>query len=215
ESCAAFLLYFPRSRRPVKTRFRLRNRYNVKNIPRTRSVPSDVLRGGLAAVPLLFAVTLFVSATLLFLVQPMIAKMLLPSLGGPPAVGNTCMVFFQAVLLAGYGYAHLTTKWLGDRRQSQAHLLVLLLPCVLLLLPIGIPQGWTPPGDANPIPWLLAALTVSVGVPFFVVSTSAPLLQKWFASTGHPMAKDPYFLYGASNCGSILAFLAYPSFVKP
>jgi hypothetical protein len=160
-----------------------------------------------------FAFTLFVSATLLFLVQPMIAKMILPLLGGTPAVWNTCMVFFQAVLLIGYLYAHATTRWLGVRRQARLHLALLLVP--LLALPIGIARDWTPPGDANPIPWLLLLLLASVGLPFFVVSTSAPLLQKWFASTGHPAARDPYFLYSASNLGSMLALLGYPLLMEP
>jgi hypothetical protein len=166
-----------------------------------------------SVLPLLFTVTLFVSATLLFLVQPMIAKMVLPLLGGTPAVWNTCMVFFQAVLLAGYSYAHATTAWLGVRRQLLLHLPLLLVP--LVVLPLGIRHGWTPPASANPIPWLLLFLTVSVGLPFFVLSTSAPLLQKWFAATGHPAGRDPYFLYAASNLGSMLALLGYPVLVEP
>jgi hypothetical protein len=161
----------------------------------------------------LFAVTLFVSATLLFLVQPMIAKMILPSLGGTPAVWNTCMVFFQAALLGGYTYAHASTTWLGTRWQVRVHAVLLFLP--FLVFPLGVASGWVPPGDANPIPWLLALLLVSVGLPFFLLSTSAPLLQKWFARTGHPSAKDPYFLYAASNLGSMLALLGYPTIVEP
>lgn len=166
-------------------------------------------------MPVLFAATLFLSATLLFLVQPMIAKMLLPKLGGTPQVWNTCMVFFQAALLAGYAYAHFTTSRLGDRKQSRWHLALLVLPFVLLLLPIGIPRSWDPPEESNPIPWLLAALLYGVGLPFLVVSTSAPLLQRWFASTGHPDGRDPYFLYGASNLGSMLALVGYPLVVEP
>jgi hypothetical protein len=155
---------------------------------------------------------LFVSATLLFLIQPMIAKMVLPLLGGTPAVWNTCMVFFQAALLAGYAYAHGITAHVRVRRQVIVHMLLICLPIVVL--PIGIAK-WTPPSDANPIPWLLAILGLSVGLPFFVLSTSAPLLQKWFANTGHPAGKDPYFLYAASNLGSMLALLSYPAFVEP
>jgi hypothetical protein len=162
---------------------------------------------------LFFALTLLVSATLLFLVQPMFAKMVLPLLGGTPAVWNTCMVFYQAVLLAGYLYAHFSTKLLGTRRQAAVHLVLLLLPWVFL--PIAVVKGWTPPGDApNPIPWLLMLLTLSVGLPFFVVSASAPMLQAWFADTGHPSGKDPYFLYAASNLGSMLALLGYPVVVE-
>ena len=163
-------------------------------------------------MPFLFAITLFVSATLLFLVQPMVAKMVLPRLGGTPAVWNTCMVFFQAALLAGYAYAHATTTWLSARRQVLAHLVLLVLP--LLVLPIAL-RGGAPPSESNPIPWLLWILVASVGLPFFVLSASAPLLQKWFASTGHPSARDPYFLYAASNLGSMLALLAYPAIIEP
>jgi len=160
----------------------------------------------------LFALTLFLSATLLFLVQPMIGKLLLPMLGGTPAVWNTCMVFFQALLLAGYSYAHLTTSWLGVRRQALLHLGVLLLPFLTLSLTVNrTPLDY---GEGNPIPALLLLLLTSVGLPFFVVSASAPLLQKWFAATGHPAAKDPYFLYGASNLGSMLALFGYPTVVE-
>jgi hypothetical protein len=160
-----------------------------------------------------FALTLFCSALLLFLVQPLIGKMILPLLGGTPAVWNTCMVFFQALLLAGYAYAHATTTWLGARKQAWMHLAILLVP--FLFFPIYVNKALVNPGADNPIPGLLAVLFVSVGVPFFVVSTSAPLLQKWFASTDHPAARDPYFLYGASNLGSMLALLGYPFVVEP
>lgn len=164
-------------------------------------------------MPFVFGLTLFVSATLLFLVQPMIGKMILPRLGGTPAVWATCMVFFQAALLAGYAYAHAATNWLGSRRQAVLHLLLLALP--LLVLPIAVSDALIPPGDANPIPWLLGILVLTAGLPFFVVATSAPLLQRWFADTGHPLAKDPYFLYAASNVGSMLALVGYPTMVEP
>ncbi len=161
----------------------------------------------------LFAITLFVSAFLLFFIQPMFAKMILPLLGGTPAVWNTCLVFFQAALLAGYGYAHLAPSWLGVRRQAVLHLGLLLLP--VWFLPIAVAGNAAPPSDAYPIPWLLGLLLVSVGLPFFVVSTNGPLLQRWFASTGHPAAKDPYFLFAASNLGSMVALLSYPVLVEP
>jgi hypothetical protein len=164
-------------------------------------------------VPVLFALTLFVSATLLFLVQPMMARMVLPLLGGTPAVWNTCMVFFQAVLLAGYAYAHFVPPWVGTRRHFFFHAALLLLP--MLVLPIGVAGAWVPPEDANPIPWLAALLSVSVGLPFLVVATSAPLLQNWFSATGHTSAGDPYFLYGASNVGSMAALLGYPTLIEP
>jgi hypothetical protein len=181
-------------------------------------------------LPFLFAVTLFVSATLLFLVQPMIAKMVLPLLGGTPAVWNTCMVFFQAALLAGYAYAHAISSWTRVRRQVLLHMVVLCVP--IIALPIAI-AGWNPPSELTDIRWLrwvpaswippnaipilglLGLLVASVGLPFFVLSTSAPLLQKWFANTGHPAGKDPYFLYAASNLGSMLALLGYPTLVEP
>src|SRR4051794_7259961 len=164
---------------------------------------------------LLFALTLFVGAVLLFVVQPMIAKMVLPLLGGSPSVWNTCMVFFQSALLVGYAYAHATTARLRARQQVVVHAGLLLLP--LFFLPLGIHRDRvvSPPAGANPGPWLLMLLLASVGVPFFVVSTTAPLLQRWFAGTGHPAAGDPYFLYGASNVGSMLALLGYPLVVEP
>ena len=165
------------------------------------------------SVLLLYSLTLFLSATLLFLVEPMFGKMALPLLGGTPAVWNTCLVFYQGALLAGYLYAHLAPKWLGVRRQAAFHLALLCL--ILFTLPIGIFHEWTPPASANPFGWLLLLLLLSVGLPFFVVSTTAPLLQKWFAHTGHAHAHDPYFLYGASNLGSLLALVAYPVLIEP
>lgn len=162
---------------------------------------------------ILFALTLFVSSSLLFLVQPMCARMVLPMLGGTPAVWNTCVVFFQAALLAGYAYAHGSTAWLGVRRQIVLHSLLVL--AAALFLPIGVASGWLPPTDRTPIPWLLGLMLLSVGVPFFVVSTTAPLLQKWFSGTRHRAAGDPYFLYAASNLGSMLALLSYPFLLEP
>jgi hypothetical protein len=156
---------------------------------------------------------MFVSATLLFLVQPMAGKMLLPKLGGTPAVWNTCMVFFQAMLLVGYGYAHFLTTRFPLRRQVFTHLVVLMLP--LFVLPISLAESAVPSPDANPIPWLLWTLLAAVGLPFFVLTTSAPLLQKWFSATGHAGGRDPYYLYAASNLGSMLALISYPTLVEP
>jgi hypothetical protein len=166
-----------------------------------------------------FAFTLFVSASLLFLVQPLVGKLLLPYMGGTPAVWNTCMVFFQALLLAGYAYAHLLTRIEDPRKQLLVHALVLLLPLAPLFLlgyfNVGIVASfWPAPSVTNPIPWLLMVLLLTAGLPFFAVSATAPLLQKWFAGTDHPDAKDPYFLYGASNVGSMGALLAYPALVE-
>jgi hypothetical protein len=160
-----------------------------------------------------FTMTLTLSAGLLFWVQPMFAKMVLPMLGGAPAVWNTSMVFFQASLLAGYAYAHFSTRHLDLRYQSLLHLIVLAF--AFLALPIGVAAGWSPPTSTTPVGWLLALLTVSIGLPFFAVSATAPLLQKWFAHTRHKDASNPYFLYAASNIGSILALLSYPFLIEP
>ena len=169
---------------------------------------------------LLFSITLFSSATLLFLVQPMVGKILLPYLGGSPSVWNTCMVFFQAALLGGYGYAHWLTRGRTVQKQIQIHGIVLAVAFLPLLL-MRFDPGFLartilpPPASFNPALWLLVVLTLVAGLPFFAVSTSAPLLQKWFSTTNHPDAKDPYFLYGASNLGSMLALLAYPFLFEP
>lgn len=161
----------------------------------------------------LYALTIFTGASLLFLVQPMFARMVLPLLGGAPAVWNTALVFYQATLLAGYAYAHLTARWLGAGRQAALQLGLLLIP--LLVLPIRLPAGWAPPVQSSPTLWLLALLAVIVGPPFFVVSATSPLLQRWLTQTRHGAAADPYFLYGASNLGSMLALLAYPALFEP
>jgi hypothetical protein len=167
----------------------------------------------LPLLPWLFGLTLFVSATLLFLVQPMFARMVLPLLGGTPAVWSTCVVFFQAALLAGYLYSHLSTSYLSPRSQLLLHAGVLLLPW--LVLPVSLASWGAPPGGDSPVGWLLLLLTATVGLPFFAVTTSAPLLQRWFANTAHPAARDPYFLYASSNVGSMLALLTYPLLIEP
>lgn len=169
---------------------------------------------------ILFAFTLFSSASLLFLVQPMVGKILLPYLGGTPSVWNTCMVFFQAALLGGYAYAHWLTTNRKIAQQMKIHMILLgvaFLPLILMRFDAGIlaKSILPPPTSMNPAPWLLLVLTLVAGLPFFAVSTSAPLLQKWFSSSDHPDAKDPYFLYGASNLGSVLALVAYPFLIEP
>jgi spermidine synthase len=158
---------------------------------------------------------LLLSAFLLFCVQPMIAKMILPLLGGSPSVWNTCMVFFQAELLAGYYYVHLITSLTGFRRQAVVHAGLLLLPILVLPFSITPQEARSLSPDANPTGWLLGLLLVTVGGPFFVLSASAPLLKRWFSLTSHPAAKDPYFLYGSSNFGSMLGLLGYPLFIEP
>ncbi|MEW6349235.1 MAG: fused MFS/spermidine synthase [Thermodesulfobacteriota bacterium] len=164
-------------------------------------------------VQILFTVALFVSATLVFWVQPMFGKMLLPLLGGTPAVWNTCLVFFQAALLLGYLYAHGQGTWLGIRTQVVVHLI--LLAGYFFIMPIGVPGNWYPPTDSNPIPWLLVVLSLSLGLPFVLLSSTAPLLQSWYARSGGPGAQDPYFLYVASNVGSVAGLLAYPFLIEP
>lgn len=164
------------------------------------------------AVPL-FATTLFLSAFLVFCVQPMFTRMVLPLLGGSPAVWNTAVMFFQAVLLIGYTYVHLTTRYLNLRTQIFLHLLV--LAAATVALPIAVAKGWAPPADGTPVYWLIGLLGVSLGLPFFAVSATAPLLQRWFVHSGHPAAADPYFLYGASNLGSLFALLSYPVLTEP
>jgi hypothetical protein len=162
---------------------------------------------------IVFAVSMFASATLLFLVEPMLAKMALPMLGGSPAVWNTCLVFFQAVLLAGYLYGYAATKWLKRRTQIVLHLALALTP--LAVLPLHLPAGWEPPSQTSPVLWILAMLSVAVGLPFFVLSSSTPILQRWFSQSGHKQAHDPYFLYAASNAGSLVGLLGYPLLLEP
>src|SRR3954452_23689130 len=142
----------------------------------------------------------------------MVAKMVLPLLGGVPSVWKTSILFFQAALLAGYAYAHFALGRLGPRRQAVLQLVIVLVP--LLFLPIGLPHGWKPPVSANPIPWLLAVLVLTAGLPMFVVSSTGPVIQRWYASTGHRRAGDPYFLFAASNLGSLLGLLLYPALLE-
>jgi hypothetical protein len=165
-------------------------------------------------VPLIvFTISMFVSAALLFLVEPMLAKMALPLLGGSSAVWNTCLVFFQIVLLAGYLYAHAATKWLGRKTQIVVHICLALL--FLTLLPLHIPYGWEPPAEGSPVLWILRMLSVAVGLPFFLLSASTPMLQQWFSQSSDKSANDPYFLYAASNAGSLIGLLSYPLLLEP
>ncbi len=161
----------------------------------------------------LFAGTLFLSAFLLFSIQPYFSKLVLPKLGGSPGVWSVAMVFFQSVLLLGYGYAHLLTRFLRTKHAVLCHGAVLLTAC--LFLPLGIANGWDrPPADNQEI-WLLGLFGVSVGLPFFAVAANAPLLQAWFSRTGHRHSADPYFLYGASNIGSFASLYLYILVFEP
>jgi len=149
----------------------------------------------------------------MFLVEPMVAKMVLPSVGGTPAVWTTSVLFFQTVLLAGYGYSHWLAMRMTWRRQALVHGTVLLLP--LLVLPIHVITGWNPPTSGSPVLYLVLLLSAMAGLPFFVVATTSPLVQHLFSRTDHPDASDPYFLYRASNLGSALGLLAYPALIEP
>ncbi|MGE3301908.1 MAG: spermidine synthase [Hyphomonadaceae bacterium] len=168
-----------------------------------------------ALAPAVFGGAAFASAALVFLVEPMITRLVLPMLGGSPAVWNTCLVFFQAMLLAGYAYAHLLQR-LSPRAQAFAH--AALLAIAALFLPLRVSDLFGPPPAAHPIPWLLGVLGASLGLPFFALSATAPLIQAWYtrvrADETGPRA-NPYVLYAASNLGSLLALLAYPTVVEP
>jgi len=143
----------------------------------------------------------------------MVGKMVLPTLGGTPAIWTTCLLFFQVGLLLGYLYSHLLPTRLGVQRQAWLH--VGLLALAAATLPIALPAGDAPaPGD-NPVGWLLLSLVGAVGAPFVLVAATAPLLQRWFTHLDHPDAADPYFLYAASNLGSFVGLLAYPFAVEP
>ncbi|RYE32813.1 MAG: hypothetical protein EOP23_11005 [Hyphomicrobiales bacterium] len=168
----------------------------------------------MAATLPVYLATIFVSAFLLFGIQPMFAKMVLPKLGGSPGVWSVAMVFFQAVLLAGYGYAHLLVSRLTLRRAALIHL-TLMIVVLATSLPIHIAAGFERPPQEGEALWLIGLFAVSVGLPFFAVAANGPLLQAWFARSGHSHAADPYFLYAASNIGSFLALIAYPLVVEP
>ena len=163
--------------------------------------------------PTLYALTLFASALLLFSIQPMFAKMVLPKLGGAPAVWSVAMVFFQTALLAGYCYAHVLGRLLSPHRAALFH--VLLIGATATTLPIAIASGWGAPPSEGIALWLFGLFAVSIGLPFFTLSASAPLLQSWFAASGHPQAGNPYVLYAASNLGSFAALFAYPVMIEP
>jgi hypothetical protein len=160
-----------------------------------------------------FGGTLLLSGFLLFIVEPMFGKMVLPLLGGSPAVWNTCVLFFQAMLLLGYLYAHIGPRLLGWRRHGVFHLIA--LAWSILALPITLNRLSEPPTSSNPIPWLLLVLTISLGAPFLLLASTGPLLQAWFVRTRHRYATNPYFLYSASNAGSLAGLLSYPFLVEP
>ena len=160
-----------------------------------------------------YTLAIFVSALLLFSVQPLFTKMVLPRLGGSPAVWSVAMVFFQSLLLGGYAYAHFLTKLRNRVMPVAVHLLLLVV--ALLTLPLSIAGGWGEPPTSGYAFWLLGLFAVSIGLPFFALAANNPLLQAWFVRTGHPNGPDPYFLYASSNIGSFLALLSYPVLLEP
>jgi len=157
-----------------------------------------------------YAATIFLSSFLLFLVQPIIAKQILPWFGGSAAVWTTCLVFFQSVLLAGYAYADLTTR-LGARRQALLH--VALLVVSLACLPIIASSGWKPQGEEEPISRILLLLVATIGLPYFLLSTTTPLLQSWYWRRFQSAV--PYRLFALSNFASLLALLGFPVLFEP
>jgi hypothetical protein len=164
-------------------------------------------------VLVVYTAAIFISALLLFSVQPLFTKMVLPRLGGSPAVWSVAMVFFQTLLLAGYAYAHMLMQIRNRAIPVVIHLV--LLVAALLTLPLSIASGWGEPPTSGYAFWLLGLFVVSIGLPFFALAANNPLLQAWFVRTGHPAGPDPYFLYASSNIGSFLALLSYPLLVEP
>jgi hypothetical protein len=177
------------------------------------SAPETALPLARRIVPMLFAATLFISALLLFTVQPMFTKMVLPKLGGAPSVWSVALVSFQAFLFIGYLYAHIIGRTLTPTRGAIVHLSFLAL--VAVTLPLGIAKGFSVPPADGVMLWLVGLFVASIGLPFIALSTTAPLLQSWFAATDHAQARNPYVLYAASNLGSFCALLAYPFAVEP
>lgn len=160
-----------------------------------------------------YTMTLFLSALLLFSLQPMFTRMVLPGFGGSSSVWAVSVFFYQTVLLLGYALAHLLAQRLSPFTSAMAQLALLLV--AVIVLPIHLPGAWAePPPDQNYL-WLLAALCVGVGLPFLALSVNGPLLQAWFGTLGHDSSDDPYFLYAASNAGSLGALLAYPFLIEP
>ncbi|MGI8958479.1 MAG: spermidine synthase [Bryobacteraceae bacterium] len=158
----------------------------------------------------LFGITIFISAFLLFSVEPLVAKRILPWFGGSAAVWSTCLVFYQTALLIGYLYARCLTRYFEPRAQSTIH--ILLLAASLILLPIGPGERWKPGALQDPTWLILGMLTVTIGLPFIVLSATSPLLQHWLARSGY---QAPYRLFALSNLASFAALLGYPFAIEP
>ena len=184
---------------------------SMENATQFSTVPN-----GTAARPFtlaLFAATLFLSALLIFAIQPMFTKMVLPKLGGSPSVWSVAMVVFQSALFIGYVYAHLLVRALKPVRAAFVHFAFLAI--VAWTLPFGIAQGFGMPPEQGVTLWLVGLFFASIGLPFIALAASAPLLQSWFTATGHKQAANPYVLYAASNLGSFAALIAYPFAIEP
>src|ERR1700710_2292575 len=164
-------------------------------------------------VLVVYTSAIFVSALLLFSVQPLFTKMVLPRLGGAPAGWAVAMVFFQSLLLGGYAYAHYLMQLKNRMLPVAIHMVLLVI--ALLTLPLSIAGGWGEPPTSGYAFWLLGLFAVSIGLPFFALAANNPMLQAWFVRTGHPDGPDPYFLYASSNIGSLLALLSYPVLLEP
>src|ERR1700756_1743557 len=177
------------------------------------SQPTQGATSGRALLLGPFIAPITLSAALLFMVQPMFTKMVLPRFGGAPSVWSVAIVYFQTALLAGYAYAHLLTRYAGARASVVIHFAVMI--AAAFALPLSIPTGWDRPPAAAEALWLMGLFTASIGLPFFALAANSPLLQAWFARTDHPAAKDPYFLYAASNVGSFFALVSYPIVIEP
>src|SRR5215471_15727532 len=177
------------------------------------SEPTPSATSGRALLLATFTAAITLSAALVFMVQPMFTKMVLPRFGGTPSVWSVAIVFFQAALLAGYAYAHWLTRYAGSRASVLVHLAVMI--AAAFALPLSVAQGWGRPPPAGEALWLIGLFSASIGLPFFALAANSPLLQAWFARTDHPAARDPYFLYAGSNVGSFLALVSYPSLLEP
>jgi hypothetical protein len=164
---------------------------------------------------LIFATTVFLSAFLLFQIQPIVAKMILPWFGGSSSVWSTCIVFFQTVLLLGYGYVHWLHEKVAPNRQSLVHGVLLILS--LATLPVAADASWKGTTLDNPSIAVLAVLAAACGVPYLLLSTTGPLMQAWYARSSQAAGVEakPYRLYALSNLASMLALLTYPIFVEP
>src|SRR5262249_12489602 len=187
--------------------------YDMATADRSLNAPTPSATTSRLLLLATFVAAIILSASLLFMVQPMFTKLVLPRFGGAPSVWSVAIVFFQTALLAGYAYAHWLTRYAPGRLSVAAHLTVLI--AAVFALPLSIAAGWDRPPESGQALWLIGLFTASIGLPFFALAANSPLLQAWFARTDHPAARDPYFLYAASNIGSFLALVSYPTVIEP